>query len=88
MSSIYQAQVLEGGPDGNTVTASTSIYADSELEARMSAATQLGVPPERVTITLVPGVSNPSDAELRAMWDDLRSRQIVNTETTGGGAYG
>ena len=87
MSNIYQAQVLRSTDDGAVVEQSTSVYADTELEARVTAAAQLRVTPDKVTVTLIPGVGNPSDDELMAMWAEARRNQTVNTETTGGSAY-
>lgn len=91
MSNIYNAQVLGSGssvdPDA-TIVQSTSVYADTEIEAKIQAAAQLGVSPDRVHVVLIPGVSNPSDDELRKMWAEGRENQTTNTEITGGGAYG
>jgi len=91
LSNIYNVRLLGGGsqidPDA-TIKASTSVYADTELEARISGAAQLGTTPEKVQVTLIPGVSNPSDQELMDTWRELRENQTTNTETTGGGAYG
>lgn len=91
MSSIYQVRVTE--PDGtlmgDRLSASTSVYADSPLEAKMAGAAQLGVSPDRVTVDLIPNVRNPSDDELRATWSDAvqEAEAEQSRPRTGGWAY-
>jgi len=71
MSKVYQVRVLRGGQDGSEIQQSTSVYADSEMEARLSGAAALGVSKDRVVVEQIPDVWNPSDAELRKEWSEL-----------------
>jgi len=67
MSKVYQVRVLTGGDD-STIRNSTSVYADSELEARIAGAAELGVPKERLVVEQIPDVWIPTDDELRREW--------------------
>lgn len=92
MNKIYQVRVLKGDTtvQGSTISASTSVYANSELEARIQGAEQLGVQPDQVQVDLIPGVGNPTDNQLKEMWSDVEDEieRLKNLPPTGGGAYG
>ncbi len=67
MNRVYIARRTRTNAAGEKILlSSTSIYATSELEAKVAAAEQLGCDPDDVQIAVLPDISNPTDAELEA----------------------
>lgn len=90
MSNIYQVKVLRPTELGDELVKSTSVYAESLLEAKVAGAEQLGVAPEQVVAEQIPDVYNPTDAELIETWTNTESWQVEPPPagSTGGSAYG
>lgn len=90
MSNIYQVRVIKSTQMGDELVTSTSVYAESLLEAKVAGAEQLGVPVERVVAEQIPDVYNPTDAELIETWTNTEAWQVEPPApgTTGGSAYG
>lgn len=71
MSKVYQVRITSSDPSlqGQVLQQSTSVYADTEAEARTLGASTLGVAKDRVSVQEIPGAVNPSDAELLARFE-------------------
>jgi len=66
MNKIFQVRVVSA--DRELLVRSTSVYANSLLEAKVAGAEQLGVSVDQVVAEEIPGVGNPTDDQLREMW--------------------
>lgn len=71
MSKVYQVRITSSDPSlqGQVLQQSTSVYADTEAEARVAGAAMLNVGRDRVSVQEIPGAVNPDDDELRARFE-------------------
>ena len=78
-SQAWAVQVVSRDMAGNLlVDKQEIIYADNETTARVEGAEQIGVPPNKVIVTAIPGSEAPTDDELRAEQAEIREQ----TEST------